>query len=322
MLLEELRFRETVLGDRREVSLAEARRALEDAVDRTEVLLHRKDNGGIRVLDAMQLRGQTFRRVHLLGMNAGLFPRAPREDPLLGDALRRSLAERTGRPIPVKTEGYLEERLLLALLLGSAKERIDLSWQRADESGRARTPSLALREVARVAFGAPHRDPAREQHLPSHPAHWLAKLLEDTGLLAPGEEALLTALQSGDTAIAAEALAGRDELAPGLELLRSTQSWVAGDGHYDGRVGPGFLRDELSVSAFELLGRCPLRFFFRQVLKVRELDEPASLFNIDHRADGTASPRGARTRVPHLDGRGCLRRTRGSAASPRRDARR
>ena len=39
--------------------------------------------------------------------------------------------------------------LLLALLLGAARERIDISWQRADESGRSRTPSLALREVAR-----------------------------------------------------------------------------------------------------------------------------------------------------------------------------
>ena len=28
----------------------------------------------LRVLDAMQLRGLTFRRVHILGMNGGLFP--------------------------------------------------------------------------------------------------------------------------------------------------------------------------------------------------------------------------------------------------------
>ena len=36
----------------------------------------------------LRFRGHTFRHVYLLGLNAGLFPRSPREDPVLGDNLQ------------------------------------------------------------------------------------------------------------------------------------------------------------------------------------------------------------------------------------------
>ena len=147
-LLAEMRSLETVVGDTGTVGFTEMRHWLEAAIDRTERMPHRKDNGGIRVLDMMQLRGLTCRHLFLVGMNSGVLPRPPRPDPLLPDDLRAALGG-PGRPLALKKDGIKEERLLLCLTLGAATERIELTWQRADEAGRGRTPSLALRETAR-----------------------------------------------------------------------------------------------------------------------------------------------------------------------------
>jgi ATP-dependent helicase/nuclease subunit B len=269
-------------GDRREVSFDEARAWLEEAVDAGTMTLQREDGGGIRVLDAMQLRGLTFERIHLMGLNSGLFPRAPREDPILPDPLRRALRLRTSRPIGVESDGGEEEHQLLAGLIGAARKRIDVSWQRADESGRAKNASLALRELARLAYGRPDIERVRNDatHLPSHPAQWLDSLVRETGLLSPDEERLLAALHSR-AADAAESLGTRfPELLPGLDMLRATQSFAPARGDYDGRIGPVLLDKPLSVSALGVLGSCPLQFLFSSVLRVRPLEERANAFEL------------------------------------------
>jgi ATP-dependent helicase/nuclease subunit B len=289
-VLEAMGELEHLVGDRRAVGFEPARSWLEEAVDATELTLERDDGGGIRVLDVMQLRGLTFRRLYLLGMNAGLFPRAPREDPVLPDGVRRELRERTGRPIGVKSEGTEEEHQLLAVLLGSASDRVDVSWQRADESGRARNASLALREVARLVYGRPEIDLVRGDaiHVPSHPTQWLECLVEHTGLLAPEEERLLAALHSR-AADAADTLGRRfSELRPGLEMLRATQSFTPVTGAYDGRVGPFERAKTLSVSELETLGRCPLQFFFGGILGIRPLEECATAFELARKRVGSA----------------------------------
>jgi ATP-dependent helicase/nuclease subunit B len=273
---------EPLIGDRRLVGMQEARAWLEDAVDTARLTLRRDDGGGIRVLDAMQLRGLTFRHVHLLGMNGDLFPRAPREDPVLPDVVRCALRERTGRPIGIKSAGTDEEHLLLALLLGSARERVDVSWQRAHESGRAKSASLAMREIARAAHGRPLIRRVRDDavHLPSHPGQWLESLVEHTGLLAHEEAMLLAALRSR-AADAAEKLGARyPDLAPGLEMLRATQAFAPANKAYDGRIGPLERTKPLSVSEIETLGCCPLQFFFRSVLGIKPLEERSTVLEL------------------------------------------
>ncbi|MGH9749767.1 MAG: PD-(D/E)XK nuclease family protein, partial [Candidatus Polarisedimenticolia bacterium] len=111
------------------------------------------DNGGVRILDAMQARGLSFEALFLIGFNTGQFPRRSREDPFLGDADRRRIRDRLGAPLPIARQGIEEEQLLLAHLAGAAGSRLTLSWQRADETGKARAPSLALRELARLTHG-------------------------------------------------------------------------------------------------------------------------------------------------------------------------
>jgi ATP-dependent helicase/nuclease subunit B len=189
-LIDEMGRLDVLLEPGRPVPFDEVLRWLEETVDSFEVPQHRDDNGGIRVLDATQLRGLTCRHLHFLGLNSGRFPRVGREDPILPDAARARLRTRSGRPLSVKKQAGREERLLLALILGAARERVDISWQRADESGKAKTPSLALREVARVALGSPDLLPLREhgagavRHLRSHPSQWLQGL--GTRISTPG----------------------------------------------------------------------------------------------------------------------------------------
>jgi len=287
-LLDEMAQLESFAGNTGQVRFSEAWRWLDDAVDGCELPLRAEDNGGIRVLDAMQLRGLTFERVYALGLNSGLFPRPPREDPILDDAMRRRLRERSGRPLPLKSRGDLEERLLLGLLLGAAGERIEISWQRADEAGKAKTPSLALREVSRLVHGAPALGELLEhaRHLPSHPKHWLERMVEQPGLLAPGEAILLGALQAGACRDLEPLGRRHPALAAGVTMLRATQSFVIVDPGYDARTGPWSAAGPLSVSALRTLGACPLKFFFERVLRVRELDDQASLFELEAREIG------------------------------------
>jgi ATP-dependent helicase/nuclease subunit B len=218
-----------------------------------------------------------------------VFPRNGRDDPVLGDGLRRELRKRYGKPIPIKSGAAEEERLLLSLVVGSATERVDLSWQRADESGRAKTPTLALREIARMAYGRPDLDEIHRaaRHLPSHPSQWLEELAAEPGLLTPDDEQVLAALHSR-TEAASLALAERfPKLAGGLALLRATQAFHFVDPAYDGRIGPVEDSRRLSVSALETLGRCPLQFFFARVLRVGELDQAASAFELASQDVGT-----------------------------------
>jgi ATP-dependent helicase/nuclease subunit B len=270
-----------VFQDQTRIPFGRMRAWLEEAIDASEIPVHPKDTGGIRVVDLMQLRGITCRRLHLLGANSGMLPRPRRDDPILGDRLRRALCEQTERPLPLKEGAAAEERLLFALTLGAATERVSVSWQRADESGRAKTPSLALREVARLANGTPDVETLDVQHVPSHPTQALEYFLDRPGLLAPAEEVLLASLRSRGLPALAELGARFPDLAPGLTMLAATQSFEIVDPAFDGRVGPPAAHVSLSVSALERLGRCPLQHFFRDVLHVKELDEAARAVAIE-----------------------------------------
>ena len=285
-LAEEMAALETVVGDVRPVPFDEMVAWLDQAVSETELPMDGHAPGGLRLLDAMQARGITGRRLWLIGLNAGLLPRPRRVDPILPDGLRRRIRDATGRPLPLKADGASEERLLLALLVGSASGRVEVSWQRADEAGRARTPSLALRELCRLAFSRPEIELAvgRATHLPSHPEFRLAHHAARDRALTADEERLLAILRARRPGRTVRAWF--PELGAGLGMLEATESFRSGDGRYDARVGPLGLPESFSVSALQLLANCPQQYFFRQVLGVRELDEEAGAYELEARHMG------------------------------------
>jgi ATP-dependent helicase/nuclease subunit B len=107
--------------------------------------LERAAGRGVAVLDAMGIRGLSFRHVFLLGMNARVFPRFIVEEPFVSDAVRREVFRVLGHHLAVRMDGYAEERLLFHLVRAAASEQLVCLYQRADTRGRLRDPSPFLR---------------------------------------------------------------------------------------------------------------------------------------------------------------------------------
>ncbi|HEX5041528.1 MAG TPA: PD-(D/E)XK nuclease family protein [Candidatus Polarisedimenticolaceae bacterium] len=278
-LLDGLQTLPLLLGEDRRVSFAEAARAFERAVEEEERRPLQDDGGGVRLLDVMQARGLTFERTVLLGWHADALPQGRAEDVVLPDALREALRERTGRPIPLRAAAQDEERLLAVALLGSARAGLEIVRQRADASGRTRSPSPYLREVARLALGRPDLHALLGTSVPLHagPVGWLRDLADRTGSLSEDEAMLRAALAASSAEALLRTLPGDHVLTSGLRLLAATERFTPGEdsGRYDGRTGKPYGGGRLSASALESLGRCPQQFFFGKVLRVRGLeDEP------------------------------------------------
>jgi ATP-dependent helicase/nuclease subunit B len=240
------------------------------------------------VLDAVQARGLSFDALFVLGLNVDLFPRRPREDPFLPDEDRRRLRERLRRPVPVRSEGLDEEHLLLAHLLGAPRRHLTVSWQRADDAGKARVPSLALREVARVALGAAEIEAAerRAERISAHPSERGLDAIARLDLLASRDAALLAALELRSPA----AIAGGGELLrAAVERMSGLENGSAAPGAWDALPGvdAGAPPASWSPSRLELLGSCPQQYFFRHVLGVEEWGEPADPHEVEAREIGS-----------------------------------
>jgi hypothetical protein len=248
--------------------------------------------GGVRVLDAMQARGLSFDAVFLVGLNADLFPRRPREDPFLGDAARRRLREAFGAPLPVGADAADEERLLLAHLLGSARRRLTVSWQRADARGRARVASPALREVARLAHGAADARllTGTAARIAGHPGLAASEALLAHGRLPPAEARLGAVLQAGPAQDLPEIVrrlppdpaCDEGALRAGLETLRLIESFAPERLDHDACVGgTRTFRGVWTPSRIERLGTCPQRFFFEDVLGAAEMERVPEAYELE-----------------------------------------
>lgn len=231
---------------------------------------------GVRVLDAMAARGDSFKALVAVGLEEGLFPRAAREDPLLPDDVRRVLRSQLGHWLHGKLdEGYDEERLLFTLLAASARERLSLVWSRSDEKGRPRVPSPYLRDLAE-ALGRP-LDAAVERvprpltlRLASAPRERLAP--REALFLMEGGEAGLDEFLGALGLDAALYRSGRKALEPLASFGKA--------GPHDGLVGrtaaaQRLLGRGLSPSALDDLAACPFLFFAKRLLRLPEAEDAA-----------------------------------------------
>ena len=143
-------------------------------LDETSIPIEAGSHQGVQVLDVMTARGRTVRALFALGMNEKIFPRFVREDPFLRDRQRVVLESTLGYKIDEKLAGHEEELLLFELLSRSATNRLYLSYQRADETGRVMAPSnfiaRAMRDprfVAKPEEAVPRRLTLRISERPS-----------------------------------------------------------------------------------------------------------------------------------------------------------
>ncbi|HEU4684059.1 MAG TPA: PD-(D/E)XK nuclease family protein [Nitrospira sp.] len=261
------------------VSWIEFVELLTHAFQRAAVPINDGGFQGVMVLDAMAARGLSFRALFVLGLNDNVFPRSIREDPFLRDRHRRVLDATLGFKIDEKLQGYDEETLLFALLRGAGKDRLHLSFQRADEQGRPLAASPYVAECGTPAAAAAAeieviprrltdrltRRPALRRFLPpSNLAQWMGiQGLDPTPLLRATERDAVLFRH------AAEALEHIEDASPGLTA-------------FDGHAGPvrthwARLVDRgIAPTPLERYARCPFQYFAVDVLRVEPSRGPAS----------------------------------------------
>jgi ATP-dependent helicase/nuclease subunit B len=250
-------------------------------LDETSIPIEEDRHQGVPVLDAMTARGRTVRALFVLGMNDKLFPRYVREDPFLRDRQRVVLESTLGYKIDEKLAGHEEELLLFELLSRSATNRLYLSYQRADETGRVMAPSgfiaMALRDprfVAKPEETVPRRLTLRISEQPS---------IQD---LLPVEELALGCLLQGHDALPLLDTMGRDRplFEQGLSTLKTIERESPELGPFDGMVGaqapalPIATERSFSPTALERYATCPYKYFAGKVLRL----EPLRRLHHDH----------------------------------------
>ena len=233
---------------------------------------------GVFIGTAMAARGLTFAMTTVARLVEKEFPRPGRPDPLLFDAERRTLAEETGRPVPLKVEPRAaEERQLFGMAAGSARTFLLLTTSRRDEAltrDGLPSPFFGEAERAAIAVGAP---PTRLVALSSP---------EPFGPSVSWSEALARSLARSGAATVALAYAPLARALERQDLARAPR-WTS----HEGRLGPaarealarhrpGALA-ALSASRVGMFGTCPYRYFLRSVQGLREWDEPDRAAELD-----------------------------------------
>jgi ATP-dependent helicase/nuclease subunit B len=277
------------------VALAEVRRVLAPQLRNVEE--QRPDNryGRVFVATADQVRGRAFEIVFVPGLAERIFPRKPREDPLLLDDVRRRL----GKDLETQDDRSRHERLLLRLAAGAAVGRLYLSYSRVDVgASRARVASFYALEVeraltgrvpdpqtlereadasadARLAWPAP-RDPGRAIDEVEHDLATLHELLALPPAEARGRARYLLEL-NGHLA---------------RSLRARWQRWKApwtpvdgivrmADGTAEALAASRPTARAYSVSALQKFAVCPYQFFLSAICRLEPREQIAPLEQLD-----------------------------------------
>ncbi|MBN1571712.1 MAG: exodeoxyribonuclease V subunit gamma [Deltaproteobacteria bacterium] len=251
-----------------------------------------RDVESVFVSSVMGIRGLSFTTLFLMGLNEGKFPRTLRIDPLISEQTRNKLG------LPIARNRLDEERLLFALAVRSAGERLVLSYQRSDDSGRKSIYSVFLRELLSWAESGGrkwHDIYGEKEALPGDSAVHYPRLLqteEKNSKYTEKDLRVSTALGSGSADI--EKVRGvvfeSSFLKDGLISLdaRSTEKPFS---TYDGVMGKsdGILEKLLPMSAgkLETYAECPFRFFMKYVIDVDITEEPDEEEDIEAKEIGT-----------------------------------
>jgi ATP-dependent helicase/nuclease subunit B len=226
-------------------------------------------------------RGLSFRRVFVPGVNEGLFPRPPAEDPLLVETQREELG----------IELRAEDTELLRVAAACASERLTLSFSRLDLlTGRERVPSFYAFAAHRAA-GGPDLDvrqfedrarTATESRIgwpaPRNPADAIDDAEFDLATLAP------RAPGSGQYL---KRLPGRAVDGLRARWTRWHKGWKAADGLLIEEIGSDALKPYLlaerawSPSALQQFARCPYRFALHGIHGLRPAERPIAIQRMD-----------------------------------------
>jgi len=233
--------------------------------------------GKVWVGSLEEARGMAFRRVFVPGVNEGLFPRPPAEDPLLLQAQRQALG------VELRTD----DTELLRIAAACASEQLTLSFSRLDLlTGRERVPSFYAFAAHRAA-GGPEIDvrdfetrarAATQTRIgwpaPPDPADAIDDAEFDLATLAP------LARGSGQYL---KTLPGHAVDSLRVRWMRWHKRWTTADGLMIEEIGSDALKPyrlterAWSPSALQQYARCPYRFALRGIFGLRPADPPSGI---------------------------------------------
>ena len=263
------------------VSLAEVLLVLGPRLNSLMVAPKESRFGKVWLGPVEEARGMAFRRVFVPGVNEGLFPRPPAEDPLLLHAQRSELG------IDLRAE----DTELLAIAVASAGERLHLSFSRLDLlTGRERVPSFYAFEAHRAAGG-------REMSVRDFESRARSAIETRIGWPAPADAAAAIDDAEFDLATLAPRIDGSGQYLKSLpgrsvESLRARwarwhKPWKPADGLVVPEIGSDTLAPYLlsrrawSPSALQQYARCPYRFALHGIFGLRAAERPTGIQRMD-----------------------------------------
>ncbi len=254
-----------------EMTWAEFVELLTQTFERARTPLRDGSPNGVMVFDVMAARGIPFRALFILGLNEKVFPRYIREDAFLRDRHRRVLDATLGFKIDEKLTAYGEEALLFHLLCQAAGQRLYLSYQRADETGRMLASSPYLDGV-RWRFGA---DEQPIDVVPRRLTDRVAQRPMIKPFLPPSELTRWLAMNGHDPFELVQAL-GHDaeafrQATAALDRIEEEGSRLNPFDGMTGAVEPHWARlveRGVAPTPLERYARCPFQYFASDVLRL------------------------------------------------------
>jgi ATP-dependent helicase/nuclease subunit B len=295
-LLAELR----PMSDMGPVTLAEVREVLRTRLGTLPQDPPESRYGRVLVAPLAQSRGRVFDVVFVPGLAERMFPQKLREDPLLLDEPRVALGHTAALPFLTQRAG--EERLLLRLAAGAARERLYLSYPRMElASSRSRVPSFYGLDVMRAITGVVpdfknlERDATDvSQARLAWPAPPRAELAIDD--MEYDLAALGPALKSPRFLLALNPALGRSLRARYARWER--KAWSSHDGLILSQQSPpesparaalekyGLRARPYSASALQKFAVCPYQFFLGAILHLEPRPDTVAIEELDPQTRG------------------------------------
>ncbi len=288
-------------------SQADFARLVEEVLQEDVIPTGKFQRNGPAVVNLMAARGVPFKMVIIPGVAEKSFPPLIRQDAILLDQerkiLNRSLGGKEIEPLPLKTEGRLEEeRLLYRLAIGAAKERLILSFPRIEiGTGKERLPSSFLLASVKALTGE-STDFQKFEKFPGFVRIPLSEIAVKSPEKALDEvEFDLSVGQQKLEEKKAEALLYLRELSPffgrGLQLESSRwgkRIFTGFEGSLSSKEALQVLRERYSIfkksispTRLEAYAYCPYQYLLNGIMGIEALTEPEKEATINPLDKGT-----------------------------------